>query len=142
MIREKKIQAQLTLPKPTYIRLQIPSGEAVSAPPLSSTLGQVQVNSSEFCKAFNTFSLQNYEQGVLLNVDLFKNYDTSYYFIIRGIYMPYILFQVSDQDKYIPIELLYDSFRIKAYSINLNLDFYTSKLLFNSIRSIDFRILF
>jgi hypothetical protein len=141
MVREKEIIAQAIIAKPLYIRLQIPAGEAVSAPPLSGTLGQVQINSSDFCKVFNAFSIENYEQGVLLNVDLFKNSDNTYYFIIRGISMPYIFFQISNQDRYIPIEVLYDSFNIKIFSINSELNFNTSKLLFGSMRAIGFNVI-
>jgi hypothetical protein len=141
MVREKEIPAQLPVNKPLFIRLQIPAGEAVSAPPLSSTLGQVQINSSDFCKVFNAFSLQNYEQGVLLNIDLFKNNDNTYYFIIRGISLPYIFFQVADQTRYIPVEVLYDCFIIKIFSISSNLNFNTSKLLFSSMRAMGFSVI-
>jgi hypothetical protein len=142
MIREKDLPLQTTSVKPiTFLRLLIPSGEAVSAPPLSAILGQVQINSSEFCKIFNAFTAQRFENGVLLNVDLYKNADNSYYFIIRGISFPYLLFQVSDHNRSIPVEILYDSFKIKLSSIGINLDFNTAKLLFGSIRSINFSVI-
>jgi hypothetical protein len=141
MVREKELPVQKLTIKPTYIRLQLSAGEAISAPPLSAILGQAQINSSEFCKVFNQFSLQYFDISVLLNVDLFKNPDNTYYFYIRGISLPYLLFQVSDDNKFIPVERLYDVFKLKAQSMNRPLDFYTAKLLFGALRTISFRVL-
>lgn len=141
MIREKETSLQEGRSKSHFIRLLLPAGEAVSAPPLSAILGQAQINSSEFCKVFNNFTSQQYENGVLLNVDLYRNPDNSYYFIIRGISFPYILFQVSNQARYIPVEVLYDVFFIKLTSIKKNLDFNTARLLFGSMRSIGFNVI-
>lgn len=142
MIREKEFSFTAASVKPTYIRLQLPAGEALSAAPLSAVLGQAQINSAEFCRVFNEFSLKKYEQGTLLNLDLYRNPDNSYYFIVRGISFPYLLFQVSDLNRAIPVEVLYDIFRIKLFSINhVSLDFNSSKLLFGSMRSINFSLL-
>ncbi|HAO08273.1 MAG TPA: hypothetical protein DCQ50_15085 [Chryseobacterium sp.] len=141
MVREKEVPVQNSTPKPVFIRLQLASGEAVSAPPLSATLGQVQINSSEFCRTFNTMSTQQYEIGTLLNVDLYKNPDNTYYFYIRGISFPYILFQIADSTKIIPLETLYDAFKIKLFSINKEISFSSTKLLFGAIRAIKFKII-
>jgi hypothetical protein len=142
MVREKEIPLQKSTPKPSYVRLLLPAGEATSAPPLSAILGQAKINSSDFCKNFNNFSSQAFEAGVLLNVDLYKNADDTYYFQIRGIFLPFILFQVSDDSKFISLELLYDSFRLKAISNGLDFNFSTVKNMFGSLRSINFKILF
>jgi len=37
----------------TYIKLQVPAGEAKPSPPVGPALGQHGVNIMEFCKAFN-----------------------------------------------------------------------------------------
>ena len=141
MVREKELPIHSSSPKSIFIRLQLPAGEAVSAPPLSATLGQVQINSSDFCKTFNSTSLQLFEPGVLVNVDLYKNPDNSYYFYIKGISISYLLFQSCNEYKFIPVEVLYDLFRIKLLSTGKPFNFYTVKLLFGSIRAIKFRIL-
>jgi hypothetical protein len=142
MVREKEVPIQKSVLKPTYIRLQLAAGEAVSAPPLSAVLGQAQINSSEFCKAFNAFSTQHYEQGVVLNVDLFKKSDNTYYFFIRGVSLPFLLFQVSNDLKFVPVEVLYDVFFFKAFIENKKLDFHSAKLYFGALRSINFKIIF
>jgi hypothetical protein len=142
MVREKELPVQKSIFKSTYIRLQLPSGEAISAPPLSATLGQVQINSSDFCKAFNSFSTQFYDQGVLVNVDLFKKPDNTYYFIIRGVSLPFLIFQISNDQKFVPIEILYDAFFFKAQTEGIQLNFSSAKLFFGALRSINFRIIF
>jgi len=142
MVREKELPVQKTVVKPTYIRLQLPSGEAISAPPLSATLGQVQINSGDFCKAFNAFSTQFYDQGVLVNVDLFKKPDNTYYFIIRGVSLPFLIFQISNDHKIVPLEILYDAFFFKAQTEGIQLNFSSAKLFFGALRSINFRIIF
>lgn len=140
MVREKEIiPTGKSVTKPVYIRLQLAAGEAVSAPPLSAILGQAQINSSDFCKVFNTYSLQHFELGVLLNVDLFKNPDNTYYFYLRGISLPYLLFQVSNDFKFIPVEKLYDVFRLKVSPKSL--DFSSAKLFFGAMRSMNFKVL-
>lgn len=141
MVREKEIPAVKSVPKSVYIRLQLAAGEAISAPPLSAILGQAQINSSEFCKVFNLHSLQLFEQGVLLNIDLFKNPDNTYYFYIRGISLPYLLFQVANDAKFIPVEKLYDVFSLKALSMSMSLNFSSAKLFFGAARGMNFRIL-
>ena len=38
----------------TYLKLQIPAGEANPSPPVGPALGQHGLNIQEFCKAFNS----------------------------------------------------------------------------------------
>ena len=47
----------------TYIKLQIPAGQANPSPPVGPALGQHGVNIMEFCKAFNA-ETQTLEQGM------------------------------------------------------------------------------
>jgi hypothetical protein len=141
MVREKELPINKSASKPLYIRLQLSAGEAISAPPLSAILGQAQINSSEFCKVFNAYSTQHFEQGVLLNVDLFKNPDNTYYFYVRGISLSYLLFQISNENKSIPVERLYDAFFLKSITISIPFNFSSAKLFFGAIRSINFKVL-
>ena len=47
----------------SYIKLQIPAGQATPSPPIGPALGQAGLNIMEFCKAFNAYT-QKHEQGV------------------------------------------------------------------------------
>ncbi len=65
----------------TYIKLQIPAGNANPAPPVGPALGQHGVNIMEFCKAFNaqTQSLG----GILTPVVITVYVDKSFTFITK-----------------------------------------------------------
>jgi large subunit ribosomal protein L11 len=47
----------------SYIKLQVPAGQANPSPPIGPALGQAGLNIMEFCKAFNAHT-QGEEQGV------------------------------------------------------------------------------
>ena len=47
----------------TYIKLQVPAGEAKPSPPVGPALGQHGVNIMEFCKTFNA-DTQEMEAGL------------------------------------------------------------------------------
>jgi large subunit ribosomal protein L11 len=51
----------------TYIKLQVPAGEANPSPPVGPALGQHGVNIMEFCKAFNA-ETQDVEKGLPIPV--------------------------------------------------------------------------
>ena len=144
MIREKESSPVIQKKKLMFIRLVLPAGEAQPIAPLSATLGQVQINSIEFCKNFNILSLEKFEISTLLNVSLFKS-DVGYYFEINSIFLPFLLFQVSDNTKAIPLELLYDVYQIRLLS-SANLlkspSFGNAKEFFGSLRAMDFKIIF
>jgi ribosomal protein L11 len=141
MVREKEssFNAGASL---TFIRLLLPAGEATSAPPLSAILGQVQVNSSDFCKQFNQVSLSSFEAGTLLNVHLFKNPDGTFFFKIRGIFLPFLLFQASEEAKHIPVEYLFDIFTMVQSSESPSNYFYCAKSFFGSLRAMGFKVIF
>jgi len=139
MVREKEIYT-VSAPSLTFVRLLLPAGEAVSAPPLSAILGQVQINSSDFCKQFNLLSEEVYETGTLVNVHLFKNPDGSFYFRLRGVFVPFLMFQAANELACIPIETLFDIWQI-ALPAGTRADFFKAKELFGSIRSMRFRVL-
>lgn len=65
----------------TYIKLQIPAGNANPAPPVGPALGQHGVNIMEFCKAFNaqTQSLG----GILTPVVITVYVDKTFSFITK-----------------------------------------------------------
>ena len=64
----------------TYIKLQIPAGQANPSPPVGPALGQHGVNIMEFCKAFNA-ETQSAEQGMLIPVVISVYTDKSFTFI-------------------------------------------------------------
>ena len=66
----------------TYIKLQIPAGQANPSPPVGPALGQHGVNIMEFCKAFNA-ETQSAEQGILIPVVISVYTDKSFTFITK-----------------------------------------------------------
>ncbi len=66
----------------SYIKLQIPAGQANPSPPVGPALGQHGVNIMEFCKAFNA-QTQNVEQGLPLPVVITVYNDRSFTFITK-----------------------------------------------------------
>ena len=66
----------------TYIKLQIPAGQANPSPPVGPALGQNGVNIMEFCKAFNA-ETQSAEQGMLIPVVISVYTDKSFTFITK-----------------------------------------------------------
>ena len=66
----------------TYIKLQIPAGQANPSPPVGPALGQHGVNIMEFCKAFNA-EPQSAEQGMLIPVVISVYTDKSFTFITK-----------------------------------------------------------
>jgi len=66
----------------TYIKLQIPAGQANPSPPVGPALGQHGVNIMEFCKAFNA-ETQSAEQGMPLPVVISVYTDKSFTFITK-----------------------------------------------------------
>lgn len=68
----KKIQS--------YIKLQVPAGQANPSPPVGPALGQHGVNIMEFCKAFNA-ETQGMEQGMPVPVIITVYNDRSFTFI-------------------------------------------------------------
>ena len=70
----KKIQS--------YIKLQIPAGQANPSPPVGPALGQHGVNIMEFCKAFNA-KTQQMEQGMPIPVVITVYADRSFSFITK-----------------------------------------------------------
>jgi large subunit ribosomal protein L11 len=66
----------------SYIKLQVPAGQANPSPPVGPALGQKGVNIMEFCKAFNA-QTQQMEQGMPLPVVITVYSDRSFTFITK-----------------------------------------------------------
>ena len=66
----------------SYIKLQIPAGQANPSPPVGPALGQHGVNIMEFCKAFNA-ATQGMEQGMPIPVVITVYNDRSFTFITK-----------------------------------------------------------
>lgn len=66
----------------TYIKLQVPAGQANPSPPVGPALGQHGVNIMEFCKAFNA-ETQSLEQGMPVPVVITVYNDRSFTFITK-----------------------------------------------------------
>ena len=70
----KKIQS--------YIKLQVPAGQANPSPPVGPALGQHGLNIMEFCKAFNA-QTQNVEPGLPVPVIITVYSDKSFTFVSK-----------------------------------------------------------
>ncbi|WP_428101496.1 50S ribosomal protein L11 [Candidatus Rariloculus sp.] len=66
----------------TYIKLEVPAGQANPSPPVGPALGQHGVNIMEFCKAFNA-ATQSVEQGMPVPVVVSVYSDRSFTFITK-----------------------------------------------------------
>ena len=66
----------------SYIKLQVPAGQANPSPPVGPALGQHGVNIMEFCKAFNA-ETQNVEAGLPIPVIITVYADRSFTFISK-----------------------------------------------------------
>ena len=64
----------------TYIKLQVPAGDAKPSPPVGPALGQHGVNIMEFCKAFNA-DTQSLEAGLPIPVVITVYSDKSFTYI-------------------------------------------------------------
>jgi len=66
----------------SYLKLQVPAGEANPSPPVGPALGQVGVNIMEFCKAFNA-QTQSSEKGSPTPVIITVYNDKSFTFVVK-----------------------------------------------------------
>ena len=65
----------------SYVKLQIPAGEATPAPPVGPALGQQGVNIMDFCKNFNARTAS--QKGLIIPVVITVYADRSYTFITK-----------------------------------------------------------
>ena len=66
----------------SYIKLQIPAGEANPSPPVGPALGQHGLNIQEFCKSFNS-KTDKIEKGMKVPVIISVYTDKSFEFVIK-----------------------------------------------------------
>ena len=66
----------------TYLKLQVPAGEANPSPPVGPALGQAGINIMEFCKAFNA-ETQNTEKGMPIPVVITVYSDRSFTYVTK-----------------------------------------------------------
>jgi len=66
----------------SYIKLEVPAGQANPSPPVGPALGQHGVNIMEFCKAFNA-QTQGAEPGMPIPVVITVHTDRSFTFITK-----------------------------------------------------------
>ena len=66
----------------TYIKLQVPAGQANPSPPVGPALGQHGLNIMEFCKAFNA-QTKSVEQGLPVPVVITVYADKSFTFTMK-----------------------------------------------------------
>ena len=66
----------------TYIKLQVPAGQANPSPPVGPALGQHGLNIMDFCKAFNA-QTQGLEQGLPVPVVITVYSDKSFTFVMK-----------------------------------------------------------
>jgi large subunit ribosomal protein L11 len=66
----------------SYLKLQVPAGQANPSPPVGPALGQAGINIMEFCKAFNA-ETQATEQGMPIPVVITVYNDRSFTYITK-----------------------------------------------------------
>ena len=66
----------------TYLKLQVPAGQANPSPPVGPALGQAGINIMEFCKAFNA-ETQGIEQGMPIPVVITVYNDRSFTYVTK-----------------------------------------------------------
>ena len=66
----------------TYVKLQVPAGQANPSPPVGPALGQHGLNIMEFCKAFNA-QTQSVEPGLPVPVVITVFSDKSFTFVTK-----------------------------------------------------------
>ena len=81
----------------SYIKLQIPAGQANPAPPVGPALGQHGVNIMEFCKAFNAKTQEN--MGKIIPVEITVFADRSFTFITKTPPTPTLILEAVGEKK-------------------------------------------
>ena len=75
----------------SYIKLQIPAGQANPAPPVGPALGQHGVNIMEFCKAFNAATQE--QSGMIIPVVITVYADRTFTFITKTPPVPSLILE-------------------------------------------------
>jgi large subunit ribosomal protein L11 len=81
----------------TYIKLQIPAGQANPAPPIGPVLGQHGVNIMEFCKQFNARTQKQMGEVTPVVITVYK--DRSFTFELKTPPVSYLLKKAANVQK-------------------------------------------
>ena len=82
----------------SYLKMQVPAGQANPAPPVGPALGQAGLNIMEFCKAFNA-QTQGMEPGVPVPTVITIYADRSFTFITKSPPAAYLIKRAANVDK-------------------------------------------
>ncbi|MCY3857458.1 MAG: 50S ribosomal protein L11 [Gammaproteobacteria bacterium] len=82
----------------SYLKMQVPAGQANPAPPVGPALGQAGLNIMEFCKAFNA-QTQGMEPGVPIPTVITIFADRSFTFITKSPPASYLIKRAANIDK-------------------------------------------
>ena len=82
----------------SYIKLQVPAGQANPSPPIGPALGQAGLNIMEFCKAFNAHT-QGGEQGIPIPTVITVYADRSFSFETKSPPASYFIRKAARLDK-------------------------------------------
>ena len=82
----------------SYLKMQVPAGQANPAPPVGPALGQAGLNIMEFCKAFNA-QTQGTEPGVPIPTVITIYADRSFTFVTKSPPASYLIKRAANIDK-------------------------------------------
>jgi len=120
------------------LRTMLPAGEVKAAGSLTAMLGQHQINIMEFCSEFNDLTI-NLEEGLLMNVEVYRFEDKTYRIKIKGPVVTFLLKQVLDNKQYIKKEVLFDLIKIYSEFSQENI-VEVSKMILSLIRMMKIKI--
>ncbi len=82
----------------SYLKMQVPAGQANPAPPVGPALGQAGLNIMEFCKAFNA-QTQGMEPGVPVPTVITIFADRSFTFVTKSPPAAYLIKRAASVEK-------------------------------------------
>lgn len=82
----------------SYLKMQVPAGQANPAPPVGPALGQAGLNIMEFCKAFNA-QTQGMEPGVPVPTVITIYADRSFTFVTKSPPAAYLIKRAASVEK-------------------------------------------
>ena len=96
------------------IRLQLIAQEAKLGPPLTTILGQLNINTGDFCNLFNDYSL-NYAKGTPLTITLWFDRFGNFDFIINPINLHILCEDIENDNDNLKLISLYKIFLIRSF---------------------------
>lgn len=129
IIKSQLPVGKVSKPKRLRIIAQIPAGNASVTPPLGPLLGQFGVNILDFCKEFNSRSI-NFEKDLLLTTIIYIEPSKQYSFIINLPNIAYFLSLYFFSMKDLGLKINNKQFLRYIYDLSL-LFFVYNKLYYN-----------